>query len=281
MSGSLKPDLFFADKLHLVQKGNLILAKSIYISMKIHYGSRHNFQPSKTYKSVTTFSLSNADFPALTSLSPLKSVSDCISLSPYKSVYNSFIKPVQKPYISSVKPVRVVVHKCSVYNTSLGAGNECVHVSVNHTICKTSVTHFCECAVKVRCKLIKVVLLSFSVSTVSVPPFNVVKVTTTPTYQYINPASKHAILRKLVFSSSQVNTSTPAVVTLNSFLPLHGCNAPMPGNLLLCHVCKVSLPIPLSANVTITSKSHALNKKIFLFSSTVNDCTKEISFLWI
>ena len=69
MSGSLKPDLFYSDKLHLVEKGNLILATSIYISLKNHYGSRNKYQLSKRYKSVTVFSLNNADFPTLTSLS--------------------------------------------------------------------------------------------------------------------------------------------------------------------------------------------------------------------
>ena len=47
-------------------------------------------------------------------------------------------------------------------------------------------------------------LASLSVSTISVPPVIVVKVTTTPTYQHTNPASKHAIVRKPVFSTSHV-----------------------------------------------------------------------------
>ena len=42
------------------------------------------------------------------------------------------------------------------------------------------------------------------------------KHTHTPTYQYTNPVSKHAIVRKPVLSTSHVNTSAPAVVTLNS-----------------------------------------------------------------
>ena len=130
-----KPDLFYLDKLHLVEKGNLVLAKFIPILVKNHYRSRNNYQLSKTYKSVTAFSLNNADFPTLTPLSPRKPVSDCISVSPYKSVHNSLIKPVQKPsYISSIKPVPLVVCKCSIYNSSLGAKKEYVHVSVNHTI---------------------------------------------------------------------------------------------------------------------------------------------------
>ena len=172
-----------SDKLHLVEKGNLILAKSIYISMKNYYGSRNNYQLSKTYKSVTAFSLNNADFPTLTPLSPRKLVPDCISVSPYKSLRNSFIRAVQKPfYISSIKPVPLVIRKCSVYNFSLGARNECVHVSVNHTICKASMTHFSECAVNVCRTVFKVVSSSLSIGTVSVPHVNVVKVTTTPTY---------------------------------------------------------------------------------------------------
>ena len=86
MSGSLKPDLAYSDKLLLVEKVNLILVKYIYISVKNHYESRKNYHPSKTYKSVTAFSLNNAEFPLLTHLSPRKPVSDCIRVSSYKSV---------------------------------------------------------------------------------------------------------------------------------------------------------------------------------------------------
>ena len=166
-----------------------------------------------------------------------------MSILPYKSVHNSFIKPVQKPsYISSIKPIPLVVRKCSVYNSSVGARNECVHVSVNHTICKASVTHFSECAVNVRRKVFRVVLSSLYVSAASVPPVNVVKVTTTPTCQYTNPASKHAIMRKPVFSTSHViTTPAPVVATLNSSLPLHVYDVSVPPN-LLCHVRKVSHP---------------------------------------
>ena len=145
-----------------MEKRNLIPAKSIYISVKSHYESRNNYQLNKTYKSVTIFSLNNTDFPTLTRLSPRKTVSDCVSVSPYKSVHNSFIKPVQKPsYISSIKPVPLAVRKCSVYNSCLSTRNECVNGSVNHTICKASVIHISECAVNVHCKVFTVVLLSF------------------------------------------------------------------------------------------------------------------------
>ena len=127
MSGSLKPDLFFSHKLHLVEKGNFILPKSIYISVKNCYGLQNNHQLNKTYKSVTAFSVNNADFPTLTPLSPRKPTSDCIIVSSYKSVHNSSIKPVHKPsYIS----VLVVICKCPTYYYSPGVRNECVHVSL-------------------------------------------------------------------------------------------------------------------------------------------------------
>ena len=44
MSGSLKPDLFYSDKLHVVEKGNFILTKFIYNSVKTCYGFRNNHQ---------------------------------------------------------------------------------------------------------------------------------------------------------------------------------------------------------------------------------------------
>ena len=110
--------------------------------------------------------------------------------------------------------------------------------------------------------MFKVILSSLSVNTVSVRPVNVVKVTITLTYQYINPTSKHAIARKLLLSTSHVNTSpASAVVTLNSYLPLHVCDVPVRANLLF-YVHKVSPPITLSANLTITFRSHSLIKKI-------------------
>ena len=111
----------------------------------------------------------------------------------------------------------------------------------------------------VKCS--NLVLSSLTASTVSVPPVNVVKVTTAPTYQYPNPASKHAVVRKHDFSTSHDNTfPAPAVVTLNSSLPLHVCDLPVPAN-LLSHVRKASPRIPLSVDCATTSRSHAVIKK--------------------
>ena len=137
----------------------------------------------------------------------------------------------------------------------------------NRPIFKASVTHVSECAVNVCRKVFKVDLSRLSVSAISVPPFNVVKVTTTPTYQYKNSTFKHFIVNKVVFSTSHVNTSpAPAVVTLNSSFLLHVCDVSVPENLLY-HACKVSPPIPVSANITTTSRSYALIKKFSHFTN--------------
>ena len=126
-------------------------------------------------------------------------------------------------------------------------------------------THFSECAVNLHRKVFNIVLSSLSVNTVSVPPVHVVKVTTTPTYQYTNQASEHAIVREPVFSISHVNTChAPVVVTLYFASPLHIYDVPVPTN-LLCHVRKVSAPTPHSTNLTTTSTYHTLIKKFSHF----------------
>ena len=125
--------------------------------------------------------------------------------------------------------------------------------------------YFGKHTVNVYRNVFKVVLLSFSFSTDYVPTTNVVKVTTTRTYQYTNPVTKHAILRNPVFSASHViNYPAPLVATSNSSSSLHVCNVPVPRTLLY-HVCKVFLLIALSADLAIISRLHALIKKFHHF----------------
>ena len=146
-------------------------------------------------------------------------------------------------------------------------------------MCQASVTHFSECAVNVRRTVFKAVLPSHFVCTVSVPPANVVKVTTTPIYQYINPASKHAIVGKPVFCISHViTTPAPAVAILNSCLPLHVCDVSVPSN-LLCHVRKVSPTIPLPTDLATTFRSHALIKRFLRFHQQLMIATRKSVFL--
>ena len=76
---------------------------------------------------------------------------------------------------------------------------------------------FQNSAINVHRKVIKVVLPSLPVNTVSIPPVNGVKVTTTRTYQYTDPAPKHAVMCKSVFKNYHVSPSpAPPVVTLNA-----------------------------------------------------------------
>ena len=76
--------------------------------------------------------------------------------------------------------------------------NECVHVSLNNTFYKISATLINECTVIVCRKVFKVVLPSFSVNTLSVPPVNVANVRTTLSYQCTNSAYTCDLLYDLV-----------------------------------------------------------------------------------
>ena len=61
-NGCVNSGMFYLDKLHLVEKGNLVLAKSICRSMEYSHRiiTRNNFETS--YKLATAFQLNNADF---------------------------------------------------------------------------------------------------------------------------------------------------------------------------------------------------------------------------
>ena len=63
-----------------------------------------------------------------------------------------------------------------------------------------------------------------------------------------------------VFSSHANTSPAPAVVTLNSSLPLQVRDVRIPVN-SLCHVHKVSPPIPLSEDHSTASTSHVLIKR--------------------
>ena len=66
-NGSLNPELFFSFKIHLVEKGNSELSKSLRKSIEDFYdtGNINHNQLTKSYKIAVSFVLSNADFPPL------------------------------------------------------------------------------------------------------------------------------------------------------------------------------------------------------------------------
>ena len=106
-NGALDFSLFYSDGLHLVEKGNLKLGKSI---LKV-IDSKSNANP---YKNAVCFNLSNCDFPQLpfpattskTLYSPVKYVGPVRK--PIRRLFKSFAQ-VNKPFRSSVLPV------CSVF----------------------------------------------------------------------------------------------------------------------------------------------------------------------
>ena len=61
--GSLNADLYYSDRLHLVEKGNLNLAESIFNSIEVSNDSNHNNKFSKSYKMAVSFKLNNKPFP--------------------------------------------------------------------------------------------------------------------------------------------------------------------------------------------------------------------------
>ena len=102
---TLDPSLFYHDKLHLIQKGNIKLSESIItatedrnIGQNTHFNKmsnkKHN-QFIKTYKMAASFKLNHADFPSLlnsTVCKPLSYVSSSLS---FKTASRSFSNKVR------------------------------------------------------------------------------------------------------------------------------------------------------------------------------------------
>ena len=72
-NGSLNPELFYCDKIHLVEKGNSKLSKSIRKSIEDFYDTENinRYQLTKSLKMAVSFVLSNADFPPLYTVSKI------------------------------------------------------------------------------------------------------------------------------------------------------------------------------------------------------------------
>ena len=88
--GSLNADLYYSDKLHLVQKGNLKLAESIFNSIEVSNDSNHNNKFSKLYKMAVSFKLNNAEFPPLPFPSTSKPISSISASLPFTTPCKPF-----------------------------------------------------------------------------------------------------------------------------------------------------------------------------------------------
>ena len=90
--GSLSADLYYSDRLHLVEKGHLKLVESIFTSIEVsndNICSNHN-KFSKSYKMAVSFKLHNADFSPLSFPSASKPVSSVSASLPFITACKSF-----------------------------------------------------------------------------------------------------------------------------------------------------------------------------------------------
>ena len=113
-SGTLDPSLFYEDKLHLIQKGNIKLSGSIIkttedenVGQNTHYNEmkndKHN-QFTKTYKMTVSFKLSNADFPPLVNSTVSEPVSSVYASLSCTTASRSFPDKVRALSKASNKP---------------------------------------------------------------------------------------------------------------------------------------------------------------------------------
>ena len=95
-NGCLNSVMFYLEKLHVVERGNLVLAKSICRSMEYSHRiiTRNKFKTS--YKVATVFQLNNADFPVLSSKYVCKAVSGCTKVPSSKFISNVVAKSLRK-----------------------------------------------------------------------------------------------------------------------------------------------------------------------------------------
>ena len=112
-NGSLNPDLFYSDKVHLVEKRNSELSKSIHKSIEDFYdtGNVNRYQLTKSYKVAVSFVSTNTDFPPLPTVSKLhstltnafsdKHISNTTNVTPFSMT----VLPIAKNVAPEDKPV--------------------------------------------------------------------------------------------------------------------------------------------------------------------------------
>ena len=203
-NGCLNSDMYYLDKLHLVEKGTLVLAKSICRSMEYSHRiiTRNDFNTS--YKLATAFQLINADFLVPSSKYMWKTVSDCTKVLSSKFISNVVAKSLQK-CVCVHKFVSVLIFVQSVGSPSYRVVERCNFDLVNKVIINTR--HSVSVCPKVR----KYVLVSVPTNIFHASAPDVVNITIVPPYQNFNSTKN---VSKSVFSASAVSFIPAA--TLNS-----------------------------------------------------------------
>ena len=175
-NGCLNSDMFYLDKLHLVEKGNLVLAKSICRSMEYSHRIITRNELEMLYKLAVAFQLHNADFPVLLSKYVCKTVSGCTKVPSSKFISN--VVKSRCKFVCVCKFVSVPMFAQSICSPSYRGVKRCDFDFANKVIintrCSVSVVKRCDfdCAnkviintrhsVSVCCKVRKSVLVSVS-----------------------------------------------------------------------------------------------------------------------
>ena len=166
--GSLKPNLFYADKLHLIDEGNAKLAVSIYHSINSNVSKINEIVSvsSKLFACDTGFNLKQEDFPILpcnvfvwdSVCNPDKSTVKYVCKSIFKSVSTCsvlLVKPIQNSNVcssklviaSSVRPSKPVygsnAHLSKPITPSIARPSKLVSGSNVHSIKPVSVSSIC------------------------------------------------------------------------------------------------------------------------------------------
>ena len=116
--------MFYLDKLHLAEKGNLVLAKSICWSMEYFHRiiTRKEFKTS--YKLATTFQRNNGNLPLLSSKYACTTVSHCTKLQS-STVISNVVATYFRKFVCAGKFVRVPMFTKSIGNPCYRAAKRC------------------------------------------------------------------------------------------------------------------------------------------------------------
>ena len=123
-NGCLSSDMFYLDKLHLMEKGNMVLAKSICRSMEHSHTIMTRKEFKKSYKLATVFQLNNADFPVRLSKYACKAVSGYTKVPSSKFISNVAAKSLRK-FVFVLKFVSVPMFTQSARSPSYGFVKRC------------------------------------------------------------------------------------------------------------------------------------------------------------
>ena len=231
--------MFYLDKLHLVEKGDLVLAKSICSSIEYSHRimTRNEFKTS--YKLATVFQLNNADFPVLSSKYVCKAVSGCTKVPSSKFISNVVAKSLRK-FVCVRKFVSVPMFAQSVRSPSYRVVKRCYLDLVNKVNINT------RRSVSVCRKVRKSVLVSVSTNVFHTSPPGVVNVTIVPPYQHFSSTKN---VSKSVLSVSAVSYNPAPTLTVNPVISLHERNVLVSVN-TTCRIRNVSPYVPLSVNTS-------------------------------